>query len=533
MSVGVNKWEDYNFNIRVFPSKKDMIDAANIALDYNQKNIKLDKGFTYEDRVEKDYLDRMLDEKIYEDVPELEKGLEFFDKLLVETDMGGAFKKSRLKITDDNRGIFDFGLASQGLFRAIEYYSKELETESPDEFEQTVAGIVPDKFVITKKIFNTTSFYYKSKSGKEYELTQQQEGTKEMLELNPNALLKKTKTGLLYTEPTTFLDPLTKKKFSLKFKTKNKKSYLMFEKKGGKAKMVEIYFPIHGSIYLKHILPLLLVAKYLKQAGVMTRINILRMYHEQSDLFVMYGYPIKDYGDEIDFNEIALNGVDGRWWSSVQVMVRSLNDMEEAKKIKSFGNKPNSKNMRFYRGAGSQAGNHSDYVEVFSRYRNWYMDQIKQGLMPPLRVDKKLILFGGVFGAYGSFEDIKDDIIAEFFRVLDTVDFQFNKAEDTCKRIYKRIVTDKLAEFYRNTKEPNAVNPITQKPWTAQEIVIAMEVEKGNLIYDFKTYVRNLLTSTYSYPVGGFYEEPAESAKQLDEEFDEKIQDLNKFLKTV
>lgn len=524
MSAGVNKWEDYNFNIRVFQSKKDMIDAANIALDYNEKNIKLGSKMNYETQVERYELDRMVNEKIYENVPQLEKGLEFFDKLLVETDMGGAFKKSRLKITDDNRGIFDFGLASQGLFRAIEYYSKELEIESPDEFEQTVAGIVPDKFVITKKIFNTTSFYYKSKSGKEYELTQQQEGTKEMLELNPNALLKKTKTGLLHTEPTTFLDPVTKKKFSLKFKTKNKKSYLMFEKKGGKAKMVEIYFPIHGTVYLEHILPLLLVAKYLKQAGVMTRINILRMYRERSRLFVMYGYPIKDYGEEIDFNEIALNGVDGRWWEAVRVMVRSLNDMEEAKKVQSFGNKPNSKNMTFYAGQGSAAGNHSDYVEVFSRYRNWYMDQIKQSLIPPLRIDKKLILFGGVFGGSGSFKDMKEDIIKEFFRVLDTVDFQFNKAEQTCKRIYKRIVTDKLAEYYTELKS---------KSLTVQQIAEEMKIKKDDLIYDFKTYVRNLLTSTYSYPVGGVYEEPLESAKKLDEEFDEKIQDLNKFLKTI
>jgi hypothetical protein len=523
MSGAVNKWDDYNFNIRVFQSKKDMIDSANIALEYNEKNIKLG-SMNYETQVEKYELDRMVNEKIYEDVPQLEKGLEFFDKLLVETDMGGAFKKSRLKITDDNRGIFDFGLASQGLFRAIEYYSKELEIESPDEFEQTVAGIVPDKFVITKKIFNTTSFYYKSKRGKEYELTQQQEGTKEMLELNPSALLKKTKTGLLYTEPTTFLDPISKKKFSLKFKTKNKKSYLMFEKKGGKAKMVEIYFPIHGTVYLQHILPLLLVAKYLKQAGVMTRINILRMYREKSRLFVMYGYPIKDYGEEIDFNEIALNGVDGRWWEAVRVMVRSLNDMEEAKKVQSFGKKPNSKNMTFYAGQGTAAGDHNDYVEVFSRYRNWYMEQIKQSLIPPLRIDKKLILFGGVFGGSGSFEYLKEDIIKEFFRVLDTVDFQFNKAEQTCKRIYKRTVTDKLAEYYTELKSKNL---------TVQQIADEMKIKKDDLIYDFKTYVRNLLTSTYSYPVGGVYEEPLESAKKLDEEFDEKIQDLNKFLKTI
>tara|TARA_R110000868_G_scaffold181220_13_gene422119 strand:- start:2210 stop:3790 length:1581 start_codon:yes stop_codon:yes gene_type:complete len=520
------EWKDYDFNIRVFPSKKDMLDAATSALDFNQKNIK-PRNSTYEDKVEKYDLDNMLDVKMFESPKTLDKGLTFFDKLLVDTDMGGAFKKSKLKITDDTRGIFDFGLASQGLFRAIEYYSKELEIDSPNEFPENIAGIVNDKFITTKKIVNKNYFYYKSPTtNKEYELTQQQEGTKEMLNLNPNALIKKTKNGLIYTEPSSYTDLISKKKVSLKFKTKNKKSYLMFEKKGGKAKMIELYFPIHGSIELKHILPLLLVAKYLKQAGIMTRINILRMYHEKSKLFVMYGYPIKDYGDEIDFNEIALNGVDGRWWSAMRVMVRALNDQDEAKKYLKMNVKPGT-SMRYYDGAGSEAGSHNDYAEVFSRYRNWYMDQIKQGLMPPLRVDKKLILFGGVWEGYGSMEEMKDEIIGEFFRVLDTVDFQFNNAEQTCKRIYKRRVTDKLAEFYREKKASN--NPV----YSTQDIVDLMKEEKEDLTYKFRNYVQGLLNTTYSYPVEGFYAEPEESAKKLDDEFEEKLEDLNKFLKTV
>ena len=531
MSVGVNNWEDYKFNIRVFPSKKDIIDAANVALEFNDANIKIAKtrvGSTYSEQVDRKDLDKMINERVYENTRQLNEGLAFFDKLLVETDMGGAFKKSKLKITDDTRGIFDFGLASQGLFRAIEYYSKELAIDSPNEFPNNVAGIVPDKFVITKNIFNTISFYYKSKNNKEYELTQQQEGTKELLEINPNAILKKTQNGLRYVEPSSYIDPISNKKISLKFKTKNKKSYLMFEKKGGKAKMIELYFPIHGSVYLKHILPLLLVAKYLKQAGIMTRINILRMYHEKSNLFVMYGYPIKDYGDEIDFNEIAINGVDGRWWEAMRVMVRAFNDMDTAKTLLANNETPSKQTMRFYVGAGSEAGTgssaHANYVEVFSRYRNWYMDQIKQGLMPPLRVDKKLILFGGVWAGDGTLQELKEPIIAEFFRVLDTVDFQFNKASETCGRIYKRMVTDKLAESYTEMKSRNVMpNYITRN----------LKDEKTKLTFEFKKYVQFVLTSTYTYPIGGFYAEPKESAQKLDEEFDEKIEDLNKFLKTV
>ena len=526
MSVAVNNWSSYNFNIKVFPSKKDMIDIAQKAIEFNDKNIKR-KGrkLNYSSEVDSFDLDNMLNEKFYEDSKTLNEAMIFFDKLVAETDMGGAFKKARLRITDDTKGIFDFSLASKGLYRAIEYYSKELEKDSPKEFDNYFSGIVPDKFVKNKKIFNVTSFYYKSKSGKEYELTQQQEGTREMLSLNPQALIKKTKSGLIYTEPTTYVNPVNNKKFSLKFKTKTKKSYLIFEKKGGKAKMIELYFPIHGSVKLVHILPMLLVAKYLKQSGISTRINILRMYHEGRGLFVMYGYPIKDYGDEIDFNEIALNGVDNRWWYSMRVMVRAINDNETAKNKLNLGLIPDTQDMRMYNGQGAAAGGHSDYVEVFSRYRNWYMEQIKKGVLAPLRVDKKLILFGGVWGKSGKFTDLKEDIIKEFFRILDTVDFQFNNAEETCKRIYKRMVLDKLDEHYLNLKAAGNLSN--------NEIVEAMARLKTDYTYEFKYYVQNLLISTYSYPVGGQYAETDESAKKLDEEFNEKIDSLNNFLKTI
>jgi hypothetical protein len=529
MAVSVRNWENKDFNIRVFPSKNDMVEAAEEAYDYLKSKKVKPNGKTLATFYKKSKLDNMKNEKFYEDTYNLEKGLEFFDKLLVETDMGGAFKKSRLRITDDTKGIFDFGLASQALYRSIEYFSKELEVESPDEFKGISSGIVPNKYVMTKKIFNVTSFQYTSSvTSKTYDLIQQQEGTKEMLLLNPNAIIKTTDAGLKYAYPSSFqyIDNGKKKTFNLKFKTRNKKSYLIFEKKGGKAKMIELYFPIHKEVSLANILPMLLVAKYLQQAGVQTRINVLRMYFEKSDLFVMYGYPIIDYGEVIDFNEIALNGVDDRWWEAMRVMVRTLNDTDNFKNLGGY-------NSRFYQGAGDPAGSAYNYVEVFSRYRNWYMDQIDKGLMPPLRIDKKLILFGGVFGGYGSYDYRKKDIIKEFFRILDTVDFQFNNAQETCKRIYKRMVDDRLAEFYQKRKmEVSTVTPI-QPLYSTTEIVGLMEEEKKRLVYDFKKYVQNLLLSTYSYPLGGMYEEPEESARKLDEEFDEKNEELDKFLKTI
>ena len=40
--------------------------------------------------------------------------------------LGGLYQKDKIVVTQDNRGIFDFGLASLGLYRPIEFFSEEL-----------------------------------------------------------------------------------------------------------------------------------------------------------------------------------------------------------------------------------------------------------------------------------------------------------------------------------------------------------------------------------------------------------------------
>jgi hypothetical protein len=98
MAVSVRNWENKDFNIRVFPSKNDMVEAAEEAYDYLKSKKVKPNGKTLATFYKKSKLDNMKNEKFYEDTYNLEKGLEFFDKLLVETDMGGAFKKSSLRI---------------------------------------------------------------------------------------------------------------------------------------------------------------------------------------------------------------------------------------------------------------------------------------------------------------------------------------------------------------------------------------------------------------------------------------------------
>jgi len=458
----------------------------------------------------------------YQSPTELENYLNNFDNVMASIDMGGAFKKSKLKITDDKRGIFDFGLASKGLQRGREYYSLDLANESPNEFpNNAISGIVPEGLIRAVSIGQTKQFWYDSPTTKRnYLLELRQQGTTAILKKKPNTILKTT-NGIVHPQ---------KHEQGLKYVTTNKKSYVMFEKKGGKAKMVELYIPLHDSIMLSHVMPLLLVARFLKLYGVMTRVNTIRLYREgtsgRGELFVGAAYSIKDYGEEFDFNAMAFNGVDGRWWYGVNQVVKAVNDLDSfenngAKSRKSMAN-PNRR--EYYSGSGGQAGTGSsareDYIAVFSRFRNWYTESIKKGELPPLRVDKKLILIGGAFSS-SSDEGIQE----EFFRILDTVDFQFNTAEETCKRIYKRLVDDKYMEWWRKQQ------PIADDK--RAKFILDCKSKKSSLVREYKTYVTRLLADTYTYPVGGEYAEPDESAKELADEYDEKIEKMNLFLKTL
>lgn len=504
MGAGVSRWSNRKLNLKVFPSRKDFIEAGQDASRHNKANI---DGSGYDSELKQNRLTNMIDEKLYENQTELKEGMDYFEELTADIDMGGAFKKSRLKITDDKRGIFDFGIASKGLYNPKEYFSSELAKDAPDEFKNThyndkLSGIVPPDLVKNVYVLDKKQFWYTSiHTAKKYLLTPQNEGTR-AIELN---------------------EPDAKEVF----RTTVKKSYVMFEKKGGKAKMVELYLPLHANIDLVHAIPLFLIAKFLQLYGIATRISTIRMYHEGSaGKFIMWGYPIKDYGEEMDFNFMALNGVDDRWWHSVRVVVKSMNDKDIIEKFKAnYGRKPTLNDIHTYNGGGSDAGDRSDYIEVFSRYRNWYMEQIKLGLLPPLRVDKKLMMIGGSFGSSGSISGNKAKIKKEFFRILDTVDFQFNKPETTCQRIYKRLVTDVLDEYYQVLAKDTNNSP--------GQIVKEMRSRRISLTADYKTYVQDVLIGTYTYPRGGEYPESKESAVEMDEALDDKFEKLTQFLQSV
>lgn len=419
----------------------------------------------------------------YVNRPALEGAIGAFDEFLSKVNMGGAFEKSKLIITDDKRGIFDFGLASKGLYRLPEFFSDELKKESPLEFIQELPGVVPPDFVRTNQL---EQFWYDSVSlNKSFLLERRQKGTTNMLDVNRDAKIILDENGMMYT------DPLFYKNAKLEFATTTKKSYIMFEKKGGKAKMVDLYVGVGGlqslsyQGFLARAMPLFLCARFFESVGIKTRINATRMYREGSKFFTLT-YPIKDYGQDIDFNWLAINTADPRWFRwNLWKYTSALSQLD------TLGGDS--------QGYGSTVYGGTELYECFNRYKNWYFEQMKNGKQPELSVDRNLMIAGGLPNPDDSSLTNLGEISEEFYRILDIVDFQFNKPEKAAQRIYDR-----------------------------------MKLENPNVrSVDVKTYITKVAAQANLFPESGQYATEPTVADELEEKYDVILEGMNKFLATI
>lgn len=197
---------------------------------------------------------------------------ERIEEIASNIDLGGAFEKDRLKITDNPSGVFDFGLASLGLQRLIEFYSQTLADEYPDAFAEyeALAGIVPN--VLVDK--NEFEQYYVVYNGKKYILEKRQKGTTIIQRANPSVKLI-NRSGVLVPENAT--DPEVAS--VLGFTSVQKKSYIEFNKKSGRTPYIDLIVPLNflvssdiGLNSLTAILPAVMAAKFFERAGIGTRI---------------------------------------------------------------------------------------------------------------------------------------------------------------------------------------------------------------------------------------------------------------------
>lgn len=176
-----------------------------------------------------------------------------FEKAPLPLNLGGQTEKTKLIATDKPMGVFDFSLASRGMYKLPEYFSQKLADEYPDKFKdyELPSGIVPNNLVKQED----KRFYYEDADGV-FECKIQQKGTRGV--------------------------DLHLKDAKLKYATRNKKVYLTFKRNRGKVKYVEIYSlfyftSLSGEVQyaIRHI-PVLMVAEYLESIGIKTRIYMTR-----------------------------------------------------------------------------------------------------------------------------------------------------------------------------------------------------------------------------------------------------------------
>ena len=231
----------------------------------------------------------------FKNIGMFDEAREKIETLANSIDLGGAFEKAKLKITDNASGIFDFGLASLGLQRLVEFYSAELEKKHPKAFEKydAVAGLVPN--VLVDK--NEFEQYFVEYDGTRYLLEKRQKGTTILKRANPSLALIE-KNGMMIPENST--DPEIARE--LGFTSSQKKSYIEFEKIGGRTPYIDIIIPLNflmsgfGLNSLNSIMPAVMAAKFFERAGVQTRIMVGRVAGQAS----MWGQnPPEPYTDSV------------------------------------------------------------------------------------------------------------------------------------------------------------------------------------------------------------------------------------------
>jgi hypothetical protein len=415
----------------------------------------------------------------------LENVLLAFDEVLADIDMGGSFKKSRLIITDKTQGIFDFGLASLQLFAETEFYSEKLAEESPYEFPNEVKGIVPPLFVTQNQLGDY--WYVSPTSGKKYKCEKQDKGTQSAIEQGYS------KENI----PTNLKS----------YKTKQKKSYLTFKKKGGKSKKIDLYVPMGGlgsltpSGMLQRALPMFMASRFFESVGIRTRLNCARVWASHgSDLnndssrrgYSAITITIKDFGEDLDFTRLAIAVADERtyrfnmWKLAPAIIAKNYNGIAQY-------------------GAGSTLYGGIEMDETTRRYKNWYYQQIEENDMEWVKMEKPLMIFGGVPNPQSSWdyrgnkqEQGYMDVVEEFYRILDIVDLYYNDVQKACQRIYDRWV-----------------------------------VTRTKTLPQFKKYIQDILSKSFNVAESGQYADPQSEIDELEKEFDLRVNKVDDFIRSL
>lgn len=341
-----------------------------------------------------------------------------------QLDLGGDIKPARIKFTDKPIGVFDFSQASKGLIRPVEYFSLEDDkTINPD--------------LVQKGELNGNEFYYYMKKEKQVVVERRQEGTTAIAKNCDNVKVKKNEKLKLFL-PYRDGDVLLKcGEYKLRFTSTNKKVYAVREKKGGGiAPYVDLYLSCGSNqnynpeSMLIQMMPNLLLGRILEKSGVRVRIFAYFVQNIDSKVYTNSFFMIKNYGEPIDINKIAIFTSDTRFFRYWMFNAKQGWNFQMTKS-KNYGGSDGS--MYF---AEEWTRN------IMPMVRNYVSYKIQVGEFPSQVVNKKLMIFGGLKSESNekiNSPETEKKIISKFYKLLDYISIQLsNTPTQVIKDIVKR-----------------------------------------------------------------------------------------------
>jgi hypothetical protein len=530
ITQGSSDWSDLSTNGFVFKQYKSLEDAFNF-LEETRKNtsrkpymdgaLRWVSGSDYNNfKSFSDFINTPSAQ--FTRVKEISKTLTENIKTLIN--LGGFYKNDRITISEDSRGVFDFGLASLGLYRPIEFFSQNLQEdikrgkiENPFKFEGLEAGVVnPDK--VNKKVIGGLTFFTFKHMGKDYDCEKRQRGATKVFNTFPSeCILKPNEDGIIITFYINNQNKVYNGKdgVRLKYASSNKKSYLIYNKKDDSVKNVDIFMPINllvndGSIAL-FLFPAYLISATLEQYGIQSRISAMRLGSDK-ETQITVSIPVKDYTesttDSFDriFALLSKTKSGESFFAFFKVMAE--NEGVQAK--------PTKRTQDTFEKVKYQ---YREYInDMMQRYKNWCETNKDKDF-----VNTKVVNKNFQFGLNTTDNHIADDnityenileflhqIFYTFYYYMDFLAIEMINMVEFEKSLYKRITED--VTFRK----------IFSVPSTKQEIKDLM-----------RTYTIAILVEKYKVVEGGAYSDTPEQKKTKEDSLRDRILKLNEALNSI
>ena len=529
INKGTTDYSRLSLNGFVFKQFKSLEDSFNkkneIEQKVNKKNYEIQALTNVTKSHYNDY--KSFTEYLDEPRPDFQK-IKDISKVLVENiktliNLGGLFANDKIIVTEDTRGVFDFGLASLGLFRPIEFYSKNLydeiisgEVKNPNQGLDLEIGVVnPD--MVYKKVAGSIIRYEFTYLGKKYECERRQKGaTKVFNTFSSECFLKANSDGVVITY---YLKDKNKVyngsgNIRLKYASSNKKSYLIYNKKEDSVKNVDIFMPVNFALNDETkavaLLPAYLISASLEEFGIETRISALRL-GADNNTQITVSIPVKNYDESAkeSFNRIyALLGLGssaGEYFGFHKIITENEGIQAKPTNVTgtSFEDYPYTRQV---------------YMDaIMQRYKNWAEKNKDESFFNSKVINPnfQFALASENFSAYGTLDytmilENLHQIFYQFYYYIDFLAVEMITMKEFVKSLYKRFTED------------DTFRKLYEIPSSKKEI---MDV--------IRSYVLTILVQKYKVVAGGSYFDSPEQVKTKEETFKQKIISLNEEINSI